>query len=47
VASPKSARGHASGFDEVRIYLALALHASPGSTNARVHLPFLVTPLLT
>ena len=31
---------------ETRIYLGLVLHAYPGSTNARVRLPFRVTPLL-
>ena len=47
VASPKS--GSASRLDlrEIRICLDLDLHAYPGSTIARVHLPFRVTPLLT
>ena len=31
---------------EARIYLGFALRAYPGSTNARVRLPFHVTPLL-
>ena len=42
----KADRHHTSGFCEVRIYLDLALRVYPGSTNARVCLPFRVTPSL-
>lgn len=47
VASPES--GSASYLDlcEPRICLELGLRTYPGSTIARVHLPFCVTPLLT
>jgi hypothetical protein len=42
----KADRHRTSGFGEIRICLDLALRAYPGSTNARVCLPFRVTPLL-
>ena len=42
----KADRHRTSGFCEVRISLDLALRAYPGSTNARVCLPFRVTPSL-
>ena len=44
--SPESARHRVSGFDEVRICLDLPLHAYPGTTNARDHLPSCVSPSL-
>jgi hypothetical protein len=47
VASPKSGSASHLGLYETRICLGLDLHAYPGSTIARVHLPFRVTPLLT
>ena len=46
VTSPESARHRVSGLSEARICLVLPLHAYPGTTNARVHLPFCVPPSL-
>src|SRR3972149_87999 len=42
----KAGRRHVSGFVEIRICLDLALSAYPGSTNARVCVPFRVIPSL-
>jgi hypothetical protein len=47
VASPNSGSASHLGLGEIRICLDLDLLAYPGSTIARVHLPFRVTPLLT
>lgn len=47
VASPNSGSASCLDLCESRIYLVLDLRTYPGSTIARVHLPFRVTPLLT
>jgi hypothetical protein len=44
--SPVSARHRVSGLYEARICLDLPLHAYPGTTNARDHLPSCVSPSL-
>ena len=46
VASPNSGSASCLSLDEPRIYLELGLRTYPGSTIARVRLPFRVTPLL-
>lgn len=46
VTSPESARHRVSGLYEARICLVLPLHAYPGTTNARAHLPSCVPPSL-
>ena len=46
VTSPESARRRASGSMRARICLGLPLHAYPGTTIARVHLPSCVPPSL-
>ena len=46
VTSPETARHRVSGLYEARICLDLPLHAYPGTTNARDHLPSCVPPLL-
>jgi len=46
VASPNSGSASCLSLYEIRIYLDLGLRTYPGSTIARVHLPFCVTPLL-
>ena len=46
VTSPEAVRHRVSGLYEARICLDLALHAYPGTTNARDHLPSCVPPLL-
>ena len=45
-ASPNSGSASRLKLNEVWIFLDLALHACPGTTNARVCLAFHVTPLL-
>ena len=47
VTSPETARHRVSGLYEARICLDLPLHAYPGTTNARDHLPSCVSPSLS